>query len=144
MNQNTKNSYAWHHMILTRFPDLDWFIQDHRTKTNTNVRDVIPANIKLAATIRFLATSHAKLFCWFLSVGFFVAVFINYLTCIQQVPFSFPGFNISVDCFAIIKKVWEILFKFFYSIVDSRFSPSSIHKYTVGQSLLPISHSFPF
>ena len=51
-------------------------IQDVKTKTNTNMRDSIPANIKLATKM------------WFLTTG-------DYYT------MSFPGFNkqFSVDCF---------------------------------------------
>ena len=33
-------------------------IQDNITKTNINMRDLIPPNMKLAATIRFLATGN--------------------------------------------------------------------------------------
>ena len=38
------------------------FIQDDVTKTNSNMRDSILANIKLASAIRFLATGDVKLF----------------------------------------------------------------------------------
>ena len=38
-------------------------IQDNITKTNTYMRDLIPANTKLAPTIRFLATGITKMFC---------------------------------------------------------------------------------
>ena len=55
--------------------------QDDITKTNTNVRDSIPVNIKLATVIRFFAIGDATLFCLFLSaLRFFVAFFINYRT----------------------------------------------------------------
>ena len=38
-------------------------IQDDITKTNTNMLDSIPANVKSTATIPFLATGDVKLFC---------------------------------------------------------------------------------
>ena len=37
------------------FDEILGLIQDDITKTNTNMRDSIPTNIKLAAIIRFLA-----------------------------------------------------------------------------------------
>ena len=38
------------------FDEFLGLIQDDITKTNINMRDFIPANLKLAATVRFLAT----------------------------------------------------------------------------------------
>ena len=46
--------------------DFDWIlglIQGDIIKTNTNMRDSILENIRLAATIWFLDTGNAKLFC---------------------------------------------------------------------------------
>ena len=49
------------------FDDILGLIQDDITKTNTNMRDSIPANIKVALTIPFAATINCvcdvKLFC---------------------------------------------------------------------------------
>ena len=45
------------------FNEILGLIQNDVTKTNTYMRDSIPANITFAATIRFLATGDAKLFC---------------------------------------------------------------------------------
>ena len=42
------------HMTPQDFDEILGLIQDEITKTNTNMRDSIPVNIKLAATIRFL------------------------------------------------------------------------------------------
>ena len=44
-------------MTPQEFDEILGLIQDDITKTNTNMRDSIPANTKLAITIRFLATS---------------------------------------------------------------------------------------
>ena len=49
-------------MTLHDFDEIVGPIQYDITKTNTNMRDSIPANIKLDATIRLLATGGAKLF----------------------------------------------------------------------------------
>ena len=49
------------------FDDILGLIQDDITKTNTNMRDSIPANIKVALAIPFAATidcvCDVKLFC---------------------------------------------------------------------------------
>ena len=55
-----KNSYT---MTPHDFDEILGLIQDDITKTNTNMCDSIPENIKLAATIRFLATGDANLLC---------------------------------------------------------------------------------
>ena len=44
------------HMTPQDFEEILGLIEDDITKTKTNMRDSIPANMKLAATIQFLAT----------------------------------------------------------------------------------------
>ena len=44
-------------MTLQDYDEILGLIQDDVTKTNTSMHDLIPANIKLAATIRFLLTN---------------------------------------------------------------------------------------
>ena len=39
-------------MAPNEFDDI-WFYQDNKAKANTNMLDLIPGNIKLAANIRF-------------------------------------------------------------------------------------------
>ena len=63
-----KNKKKWKSSVLIKpwlrrrtmtpqgFDEFLGLIQDDITKTNINMRDFIPANIKLAGTIRFLAT----------------------------------------------------------------------------------------
>ena len=63
------------------FDEILGINQDDITKTNTNIRDSITVNIKLATIIHFFAISDATLFCLFFSaLRFFVAFFINYRT----------------------------------------------------------------
>ena len=49
-------------MIPHDFDQILGLIQNDITKSNTNMRDSIPENIKLAPTIWFLAAGDAKLF----------------------------------------------------------------------------------
>ena len=44
------------------FDKILGFIQDDITKTNTNMHDSIPTNIKLAATVRFLVVCFGYIF----------------------------------------------------------------------------------
>ena len=50
------------YMTPQYFDEVLGIVQYDITKTNTNMRDSIPANIKLDATIRLLATGGAKPF----------------------------------------------------------------------------------